>query len=100
VHAVDLRKRAAENVFRKRSPECVIHMATVTAFTLRGEERHRINLGGTRAVFEYCRTYGVRQALFVSRHTFYGATADSPLYHVEDEPPQQSMESFPELADL
>jgi UDP-glucose 4-epimerase len=99
LHAVDLRKRGAEEVFRRARPQCVVHMATVTSLLVAGEERHRINLGGTQAVFEHCRTYGVEHAIFVGRHTFYGAAADSPLYHTEDEPPQ-ALASFPELADL
>ncbi len=98
-HEVDLRKRAAEDVFRKKKPECVVHMATVTSLTAPGEEHYRINLGGTRAVFEHSVTYGVRHVVFVGRHTFYGAAADSPLYHVEEEPPM-ALESFPELSDL
>jgi UDP-glucose 4-epimerase len=100
VHTLDLRKRAAEDVFRKQRPDAVIHMATVTALTVTGEERQRINLGGTRAVFDHCRNYGVRQVLFIGRHTFYGASPDAPLRHLEDEPPQQSLDSFPELGDL
>ena len=64
VHAVDLRKRAAEDVFRTRRPEAVVHMATVTSLRVQGEERHRINLGGTRVVFEHCRTYGVKHTVF------------------------------------
>jgi len=99
IHAVDIRKRAAEDVFRKRRPEVVVHMATVTHLTERSEERYRINLGGTRAVFDHCRAYGVQHAIFVGRHTYYGAAPDSPLYHAEDEPPM-ALSSFPELADL
>jgi UDP-glucose 4-epimerase len=99
VHQVDLRKRAAEDVFRTRRPEVVVHMATVTSLRVQGEERHRINLGGTRVVFEHCQAYGVKHAVFVGRHTFYGAAPDSPLYHTEDEPPKE-LASFPELADL
>ena len=99
VHEVDLRKRAAEDVFRKKKPECVVHMATVTSLTAPGDEHYRINLGGTRAVFEHAATYGVNHVIFVGRHTFYGAAADSPLYHVEEEPPM-ALESFPELSDL
>lgn len=99
LHPVDLRKRAAEDVFRRARPDAVLHMATVTAFTVQGEERHRINLGGTRAVFEHARAYGVKHAVFVGRHTFYGAGPDSALYHSEDEPPQ-ALDAFPELADL
>lgn len=99
VHKVDVRKRAAEDVFRKFHPDAVVHMATVSHFAEVTEERYRINLGGTQAVFEHCRTYGVPHVVFVGRHTFYGAGAGSPLYHVEDEPPL-ALASFPELADL
>jgi UDP-glucose 4-epimerase len=98
-HEVDIRKRAAEDVFRKRRPNVVIHMATVTHLTERSEDRYRINLGGTRAVFEHAKTYGVEHVVFVGRHTYYGAAPDAPLYHKEDEPPM-ALQHFPELADL
>lgn len=99
MHTVDIRKRDAEDVFRKTRPEAVIHMATVTHLAAQTEERYRINLGGTRAVFDHCNVYGVEHAIFVGRHTYYGAAADSPLYHTEDEPPM-AVTTFPELADL
>jgi len=99
LHNVDIRKRAAEDVFRKKKPHAVIHMATVTHLVERTEERYRINLGGTRAVFEHCRDWGVEHAIFVGRHTYYGAAADSPLYHKEEDPPM-AVTTFPELADL
>jgi UDP-glucose 4-epimerase len=100
VHAVDIRKRAAEDVFRRFRPECVVHMATVTHLQQRmTDEQLRVNLGGTRAVFDHAVAYGVKQVIFVGRHTFYGAAPDSPLYHTEDEPPLQ-VARFAELADL
>jgi UDP-glucose 4-epimerase len=99
MHDVDIRKRAAEDVFRKRRPEAVVHMATITHLVAATEERYRINLGGTRAVFEHCRDYGVSHVIFVGRHTYYGAGPDSPLYHHEDDPPM-AVSTFPELADL
>jgi len=99
LYNVDIRKRAAEDVFRKRRPQAVIHMATVTHLVERTEERFRINLGGTRAVFEHCRDWGVEHAIFVGRHTYYGAAADSPLYHKEEDPPM-AVTTFPELSDL
>ena len=95
----DIRKRAAEDVFRTHRPEAVVHLATVTSLQLFGEERSRINVGGTRAVFDHCKAYGVQHAIFVGRHTFYGAGPDAPLYHTEDEPPM-ALGTFPELADL
>jgi UDP-glucose 4-epimerase len=99
MHELDIRKRAAEDVFRRVRPQAVIHMATVTHLTVQSEDRYRINLGGTRAVFEHSAAYGVEHVVFVGRHTYYGAAADSPLFHVEDEPPM-GLASFPQLADL
>ena len=95
----DIRKRPAADVFRTRQPDAVIHMATVTHFTARTEERYRINLGGTRAVFQHCDQYGVKQAIFVGRHTYYGAAPDAPLYHDESDPPL-AVSTFPEMADM
>jgi UDP-glucose 4-epimerase len=43
--------------------------------------------------------YGVKRCVFVGRHTYYGAAADSPLYHREEDPPM-AVTTFPELADL
>lgn len=99
LYRLDIRKRAAEEVFRRHRPQAVIHMATVTHLTERSADRYRINLQGTRAVFEYSQAHGVKHAILVGRHTFYGAAPDSPLYHTEDEPPM-SIAVFPELADL
>lgn len=96
---VDIRKRAAEDVFRTHKPDAAIHMATVTHIKRRSSDRYKINLLGTRAVFDHCHTYGVGTAIFVGRHTYYGAAPDAPLYHKEDDPPM-AVNSFPELSDL
>lgn len=99
LHRLDIRKRAAEDVFRVTHPQAVIHMATVTHLTARSEDRFRINLHGTRTVWEAAAEHGVEQAIFVGRHTYYGAAHDAPLYHREADPPFAAT-SFPELADL
>ncbi len=99
MHEHDIRKQTAEDVFRTRRPQAAIHMATVTHLVHTSPDRMRVNLYGTRAFIENCHKYGVKQAIFVGRHTYYGAAADSPLYHTEDEPPM-SAHAFPELADL
>lgn len=99
VFQMDIRKRGAEDVFRTHKPEAVIHMATVTHLTVRSDDRYRINLYGTRAVFDHCHHYGAKHCIFVGRHTYYGAAADTALYHDEEDPPM-AMTTFPELADL
>ena len=50
------------------------------------DDRYR----GTRAVWEACHTHGVKRAVFVGRHTYYGTAHDAPLYHGEDDPPMMS----------
>lgn len=99
VHRVDVRKRPAEEVFRTERPQAVFHMATVTYFSARADERTRINLGGTQAVWERSARYGVEQVIFVGRHTVYGAAADAPIYRDADEPLLAGT-TFPTLADL
>lgn len=99
IFETDLRKRSAEDVFRTRLPDALVHMASISHLHLPEAEYHRLSLGGTKAAIDYCDRYGVAQAIFVGRHTYYGATPESPLYHTEDEPPL-SPDDFPELADL
>jgi UDP-glucose 4-epimerase len=99
MHAVDLTKRATEDVFRTRHPDAVVHLATVTHASRDADDRYRINLGGTRTVFDLAERHGVKSVVFVGRHTFYGAAADAPLYHTEMDAPL-AVATFPELADL
>jgi len=99
VHQADIRKRAAAEVFRSTRPEAVIHMATVSHITTKSADRYRINLHGTRAVFDHCHEYGARRMVFVGRHTYYGASPETSLYHKEDAPPM-AVTTFPELSDL
>lgn len=99
MHAVDLQKRAAEDVFRTRRPDAVVHLATVTSLSKDADDRSRINLNGTRALFEHAERYDVQSCVFVGRHTFYGAAPDANLYHPETDPPL-AVATFPELADL
>jgi hypothetical protein len=99
MHAVDIRKRAAEDVFRKRRPD-----ASSTWRRSRTSSRApRSATASTSAAPARCSStrgnYGVEHAIFVGRHTYYGAGPESPLYHHEDDPPM-AVTTFPELADL
>ncbi len=95
----DIRKRPAEDVFRTERPDAVIHMATVSHVSASDAERYRINLKGTQAIFKHCSRYDVKQAVFVGRHTYYGAAPDAPLYHSERDPPL-AVSTFPALSDM
>lgn len=99
VYRKDLRKRPAEDVFREHRPDVIIHLATTAAVTGNRDERFRINLNGTKAVFEFAERYEAKHVVFVGRHTVYGANAHTSLYHREDSPPLGGA-TFPEIADL
>src|SRR5262249_41164698 len=59
----------------------------------------RTTLSAPRAGFDPSAHSGAKRCIFVGRHTYYGAAADSSLYHTEEDPPF-AMTTFPELADL
>jgi UDP-glucose 4-epimerase len=98
-HRIDILRHAAEQIFRDERPEVCVHCAYVSQLEDERGDRHRVNLVGTKAVFDHCRRHGVAQTVFIGRHTYYGASSDAPLYHGEDDPPL-GLETFPELADL
>ncbi|MGB0646610.1 MAG: NAD-dependent epimerase/dehydratase family protein [Bradymonadia bacterium] len=96
---LDIRKRPTADLFRQFRPQVVIHMATETYVSATTEERYRLNLNGTQSIWSYCEKFNVKQAIFVGRHTVYGAAADAPLYRKETEPLLAGT-TFPTLADL
>src|SRR4051812_33867091 len=66
VYVLDLLKKKFEDVFRHERPSAVIHLAFVRHFRLEVEQRHEVNLLGTKRVLEFCAAYGVRQLTVLS----------------------------------
>jgi len=99
VYAVDLLKRKFEDVFRHERPKAVIHLAFVRHFRTSLEQRHEVNVLGTKHLLDYCANYGVRQLTVLSSAYVYGALADNPSYMDEDSPLNVSR-NYPEVRDL
>ncbi|MBI4576185.1 MAG: NAD-dependent epimerase/dehydratase family protein [Planctomycetes bacterium] len=99
VQAVDLRKRSFEQLVRRRRPQVVVHLALVRHFQVDEAERHHINIGGTRAVFEHALRYGVERVVVLSSSTVYGALPDNGAYLGEEAPLNAALLS-PEIRDL
>ena len=99
VYAVDLLKRKFEDVFRHERPKAVIHLAFVRHFRASLEQRHEVNVLGTKHLLDYCASYGVRQLTVLSSAYGYGALADNPSYMDEDAPLNVSR-NYPEVRDL
>jgi UDP-glucose 4-epimerase len=99
VYAVDLLKRKFEDVFRHERPKAVIHLAFVRHFRTRLEQRHEVNVLGTKHLLDYCASYGVRQLTVLSSAYVYGALAENPSY-VDEDAPLNVSRNYPEVRDL
>lgn len=99
IHGLDLRASGVHDVFRQERPRAVVHLATISPFIGTGGARRRVNLAVTRALLDAVAQHGIEQLVFAGRHLFYGAAADLPLIHAEQDPPH-GVETFPEAADV
>lgn len=87
VHAVDLRRKKAEDIFRRNRVDTVIHMnPTVGWAGGRGAEHRKLTIMGTRRILEYCQKYRVSKVVLVSSAALYGAHPDNNQFLKEDSP--------------
>jgi UDP-glucose 4-epimerase len=96
---VDLRRGAAEDVFRTVRPWGLVHLAFVSDQTVSKDARHKVNVQGTQRVLEWCVRYGVRKVVMLSRAVVYGARPDNPSLITEDMPLKLGA-AYTELSDL
>jgi UDP-glucose 4-epimerase len=96
---VDLRKRKFEDVVRTERPDAVVHLGFIRHFRGDEQERHAVNLGGTRAVIDHSVTYGVKRLVVLSSGYVYGAFAENP-YQLDEGAPLSASRSYPEIRDL
>jgi UDP-glucose 4-epimerase len=99
VYVLDLLKKKFEDVFRHERPTAVIHLAFVRHFRLGLQQRHEVNVLGTKRLLDFCANYGVRQLTVLSSAYVYGALPENPSYVDEDYPLNVSR-TYPEVRDL
>jgi len=99
VYVVDLLKKKFEDVFRHERPSAVVHLAFVRHFRLSVQQRHQVNLLGTKRVLDFCANYGVRQLTVLSSAYAYGALPENPSY-VDEDAPLNVSRTYPEVRDL
>ncbi len=95
----DLRKRAAEEPFRRQPLDAVVHVASLERAGDDPRRRSRVHLQSMRSLLRLASRHGVPRVVVVGQHVTYGAAPDAPLYRDEDEPPL-AVSTYPELADL
>jgi UDP-glucose 4-epimerase len=86
MHQLDLRKKKAEDVFRKNDIRAVIHMGIMHDPRMSEEEHHSFNVVGTTRLLEYCARYNVSRLVVLSSANVYGPSPDNSNFLTEDAP--------------
>jgi len=86
MHELDLRKKKAEEVFRKNEVRAVIHQGIMHDPRMSAEEHHSFNVLGTTRILEYCAKYGVKKLVVLSSASVYGPSPDNSNFLTEDAP--------------
>jgi UDP-glucose 4-epimerase len=99
MHQLDLRKKKAEDVFRRNEVRAVIHMGIMHDPRMNEEEHHSFNVVGTTRLLEYCAKYGVKKVVMLSSANVYGPSPENSNFLTEDSP-LMAASRFSEVRDL
>lgn len=86
IHQLDLRKKKAEDLFRRGDVKAVIHMGIMHDPRMSEEEHHSFNVVGTTRILNYCAKYGVKKVVVLSSANVYGPSPDNSNFLTEDAP--------------
>lgn len=86
MYQLDLRKKRAEDVFRKNQIKAVIHMGILHDPRMNEEEHHSFNVVGTTRLLEYSARYGVKKVVVLSSANVYGPSPDNSNFLTEEAP--------------
>jgi UDP-glucose 4-epimerase len=86
MHQLDLRKKKAEDIFRKNKIKAVIHMGILHDPRMSEEEHHSFNVVGTTRILDYAAKYGVEKVIVLSSANVYGPSPDNSNFLTEDAP--------------
>lgn len=98
-HRLDVRRNAAEGLFRKRNVDAVVHLGIMHDPRAKLSEHYTLNIYGTQRLLEYCAKYGVKKFVFLSSANIYGPRPESSGYLTEDSPLMAS-QTFAGIQDL
>lgn len=99
VYGFDLRRRAAEDVFRRERIDAVVHLNVLHDPRRRAAERHAFNVQGTHKLLEYCVSSGVTQFVLLSSANVYGASPNNHQF-LNEESPLNAAAKFGDMRDL
>lgn len=83
---IDIRRKAAEDVFRTRRVDVIYHLGVMHDPRKDTGEHHSWNILGTRQILEFAKRYDVPKVVMLSTGDVYGPQSDNPAFIAEDAP--------------
>ncbi len=98
-HQVDLRSKAARDIFRAGDVDALVHLGVMHDPRARAAELYSWNITGTTKLLEYCQLYRIPKVVLLSSANVYGPRPDNPQFLTEDAP-LLAAQRFPAMRDL
>jgi UDP-glucose 4-epimerase len=86
VENVDIRRRRAEDVFRRERIDAVVHLNIMHDPRTRQEEHHAFNIVGTQKIFQLASEHRVPKIIVLSSANVYGPDPTNNQFLKEDAP--------------
>lgn len=99
VEMVDIRRRRAEDVFRRERIDAVIHLNILHDPRTSQQQHHDFNIGGTQKISALCAEHGVPKLIVLSSADVYGPHPNNDQFLREDAPLMGS-QNFGGIRDL
>ena len=91
-------KTRIADVFRRHSPDAVLHLGRVGNLKVRSKQRFDLNVLGSAKIFELCLRHEVQRLVVLSTYHIYGAHPHNHIPIQEDEP-LRAYQTVPQLSD-
>lgn len=98
-HRVDLRRRAAEDVFKTCGADAIIHLGVVHNFRIPSERLYSRNVVGTETMLEWASKYNIKKVVLLSSGDVYGPTPGNSHF-IGEGAPLLASDRFPEIRTL
>ncbi len=85
-HQIDIRRRKAEDIFRRHRIEALIHLNIMHNPRQSTAEHHDFNIVGTQKLLEFCHQHGVRKVVLLSSANVYGPAPGNNQFLTEEAP--------------
>ena len=98
-HRLDIRQRAAEDVFRSHGIDAVLHLGVVHNFRIPSERLYARNVIGTETLLRHVSHYKIKKLVLLSSGDVYGP-APTNSHFIPEDAPLMASQHFPEIRTL